>query len=222
MPDYESCVAVTLKWEGGFVDNPHDPGGATNMGITIETLRSYMRHPVTSQDVRSLNPATAKAIYQEYYWEPIKGDMLPHGLDLVVFDAAVNSGPTRAIELLQGVFGIAQDGSLGPITDERIEDIMVAPPGQIESLIERYTDARLAYLKRLNGWRYFGAGWQARCLSVEHTACQFISSTTLLATASDNAGPPPGSPPITRSPRGTEAQVAPPSFWDKFTSLFKK
>ncbi len=224
MSGFETCITVVLKWEGGFVDNPHDPGGATNMGITIGTLRSYLRHPVTSQDVRNLGISTAKAIYQEYYWDTIKGDELPAGLDLVVLDTAVNCGPVRAIQLLQGVLGLEQDGHIGPITEDHMDALKIAPPGKIEEVITQYTNARLAFLRRISGWQYFRLGWTSRCMGVEHTACTLITTqtTNIVAQTVNDAGPPPGLTDATRSPRGTEAQFAPLSFWDKFTSLFKK
>jgi len=134
---FNYCVKVILEYEGGFVNHPDDPGAATNMGITTKTLSRWLRRPATEDDIRNLNVGTAKVIYQEYYWNPIDGHNLPPGVNLVVFDMAVNAGVTRAIKMLQECVGVTVDGIIGPNT------LAAVTNHGWGSLIDRYSDLRL-------------------------------------------------------------------------------
>lgn len=90
---FAACLSETLAHEGGYVDHPKDPGGATNMGITQAALSDWRDRPVSRFEVRTLTRVEADAIYRARYWNAVRGDDLPPGLDLVAFDGAVNSGP---------------------------------------------------------------------------------------------------------------------------------
>ncbi len=92
---FERALDLVLSFEGGFVHDPRDPGGATNLGVTQATLARACGRPVSIDEVRALTRAEAGAIYRRLYWTAIRGDALPAGLDLAVFDCAVNSGPAR-------------------------------------------------------------------------------------------------------------------------------
>ena len=117
---FGAALAFVLRQEGGYSDNPADPGGATNLGITRRTLAGWRKVspwwnlPKTA--VQALSAAEAGEIYRALYWSPVAGDDLPAGLDLAVFDFAVNSGPDRAARALQGIVGVAVDGRIGPKT----------------------------------------------------------------------------------------------------------
>ncbi|HEY7821399.1 MAG TPA: glycosyl hydrolase 108 family protein, partial [Acidimicrobiia bacterium] len=114
--NFPKCLAVTLTHEGGYVNHPRDPGGATNLGVTHKTLAAHLGRPVSKQDVRNLTQGDVEPIYRRGYWLPVKGENLPHGVDLAVFDFGVNSGPSRSAKYLQGVVGVAKDGKIGPKT----------------------------------------------------------------------------------------------------------
>lgn len=161
---FRACLAETLRHEGGYADHPADPGGATNMGITHLTLAAWRGKPVTKQDVRDLTKAEASAIYHARYWLPVKGDALPPGVDLAVFDYAVNSGTGRAVKALQKVLGVAQDGAIGALTLAA-----VAKAGPV-TLIMDLCDARMVFLRGLVTWQTFGAGWTRRVSEVEDAA----------------------------------------------------
>jgi lysozyme family protein len=90
MPDnFDTCLAFTLKEEGGYSDDPADPGGATNMGITLATYRQWSDNPsLGALQVQDLSERTARAIYRSLYWNPLRADALPAGVDLSVFDTA--------------------------------------------------------------------------------------------------------------------------------------
>ena len=105
---FADCLSIILESEGGFVDDPQDPGGATNLGVTLATLAGFRRRPVTVADVRALTVADVAPIYQADYWNVAHCGDCPAGLDLMIFDEAVNQGPGRAIRSLQRVIGVAR------------------------------------------------------------------------------------------------------------------
>lgn len=160
---FQSCVAFTLGEEGGYVDNPFDKGGPTNLGITQAALAHFRGHAATPQDVFNLTVEEARRIYMANYWNPIRGDDLPPGLSLAVFDFAVNSGPSRAVKELQRCLPLTEvDGALGPRTLAAI-----AKANDRRTLIENYCDARRQFLRGLPNWPRFGRGWAARVDRVE-------------------------------------------------------
>ena len=114
--NFQACLKHVLAMEGGFTNDPSDHGGATNWGITAATLAHWRGHQVTAADVGAIQPEEARAIYHANYWNTVRGGELPGGVDLVVFDISVNSGPGRAVRVLQEVVGVAADGLLGPVT----------------------------------------------------------------------------------------------------------
>lgn len=100
--NFQKVMPYIFSEEGGYADNPADPGGATNMGITIATLSAWDGHQVSPEDVKEMTPATATQIYQAQFWNKIDGDNLPSGLDDALFDFSVNSGPAGTARMLQG------------------------------------------------------------------------------------------------------------------------
>src|SRR5271156_3359996 len=113
---FEACLPVILASEGGFVDDPHDPGGATNLGISLAPLSSWRGRTASIADVEALNPAAAGPIYLARYWNPSHACDCPAGVDLMVFDEAVNQGVGRAVPTLQAALGFTADGAFGPAT----------------------------------------------------------------------------------------------------------
>lgn len=156
MTRFDACLSHVLRHEGGYVDHPHDPGGATNMGITHITLADWRGGPVTKDDVRELTRREAAAIYRANYWNRVHGDELPAGLDLAVFDFAVNSGVARAARHLQAAVGVDRDGAIGPVTLAAVarRDAVV--------LMQALNGRRLDFLRGLDTWQHFGRGWQRR------------------------------------------------------------
>jgi len=98
--NFQNCLAFTLHYEGGFSDNPRDPGGPTNLGVTIATLSHELGRAATIAEVKALTVAQVTPIYRKKFWNLIDGDALPAGVDLIAFDIAVNSGPGRALQWL--------------------------------------------------------------------------------------------------------------------------
>lgn len=154
--NFEACLAEVLRHEGGYVNDPADPGGETNMGIS---KRSYPR-----ENIRGMTRARAAQIYRRDFWDRLRCDDLPAGLDLVVFDAGVNSGQDRGARWFQRALGVKEDGLVGPAT------IAAARATGASGVINRACDARLAFLRSRTGWRRYGKGWTARVASVRAVA----------------------------------------------------
>lgn len=162
--NFERALQAILRFEGGYVDHPADPGGATNMGITQGTLAAWRGKRVTKPEVHALSRAEAAMIYRARYWDAVRGDELPSGLDLALFDLAVNSGVARAVRLLQRALHLKQDGRIGKHTLARIT------AGDTAELIHALCDERRAFLKALSTFPVFGRGWMARVAAIETLA----------------------------------------------------
>jgi lysozyme family protein len=162
--NFAEALQKLLEHEGGFVDHPADPGGVTNLGVTKKVWEEWVGHPVDEKAMRALTPATVAPLYRAKYWDKIKGDELPTGVDYTVFDAAVNSGPGRAAKWLQACVGVEPDGGIGPKT---LAAVAAMDPAE---LIEAYAKRRLSFLLDLPHWGTFGKGWQRRVAEVQSTA----------------------------------------------------
>lgn len=162
--NFSACLAHVLTSEGGYVDHPKDPGGATNMGITLGTLSLWRGHRVSKTDVQSLQRDEAAAIYRKHYWDQLRGDDLPAGLDLVAFDAAVNSGVYRGGKWLQQAIGAVPDGIIGP------RSLALAKASDASQAVTKAIRSRKNFLLSLSTWSSFGRGWSKRLASVEAAA----------------------------------------------------
>jgi len=166
--NWEQCFALVLKNEGGYVDNPADPGGATNLGCTKAVWEQYIGRSVTKDDIKALTPNDVMPLYKAKYWDTIKGDDLPEGVDYAVFDFAINSGPSRAAKALQSVLSVTVDGQIGSATLRALE---TANPREVATAV---CEARLAFLQSLPTYGTFGKGWSRRVAEVEQTAFNMV------------------------------------------------
>ncbi|WP_118134031.1 glycoside hydrolase family 108 protein [Oceanicella sp. SM1341] len=154
---FQRCMQTIFQHEGGYADHPHDPGGATNMGITHKTLAAWRKvESCTREEVRALTEEEATEIYRALYWNALNCDQLPLGVDLVTFDFGVNAGVGRAARMLQSIVGVEADGQIGPITLGAVKQM------EAEFVITRFSERRLDYYKSLAGWETFGRGWERR------------------------------------------------------------
>lgn len=158
--NWSACIAFTLREEGGLVDNPDDPGGLTNYGIS---QRAY-----PNVDIRGLTATTASDIYHRDYWNAVSGDSLPAGIDLMVFDMAVNAGVRRSAMILQSCLGVDVDGGIGPMT------LLAARGADAAATVAALGAAQLAYYESLGGWSEFGEGWGARVQRRQTTAAGLV------------------------------------------------
>ncbi|WP_363320151.1 glycosyl hydrolase 108 family protein [Thiothrix sp.] len=165
--NFQRSLAKVLKYEGGWSNDPRDPGGATYQGVTQRVYDTYRRaHSLGARTVHAMETAERDAIYRTGYWNSIAADMLPSGLDLAAFDASVNSGPGTAVRWLKG----APKDSVGAI--------------------KYLCSKRLSFLHSLKTWSHFGTGWARRVSDVEATALSWASGSAapqVLKKASDDA-----------------------------------
>ena len=162
--NWDICFERLIKHEGGYSNHSSDPGGRTNLGITQQVWENWVDRSVTEEEMKALTKDMVKPLYKDLYWERVKGDKLPSGVDYCVFDAAVNSGVRRASQWLQSALGVAADGSIGPQT---IAVASVTPP---VTTITNYSAQRLKFLQGLSTWPTFGKGWERRVNEVKATA----------------------------------------------------
>jgi lysozyme family protein len=145
---FDEAFEILLGHEGGFVDHPRDPGGATKWGITKRD------HP--GEDIRNLTKERAKIIYRHGYWAPAGCDAAPDALKFDLFDSAVNQGVTTAVKFLQAAVGETTDGILGPRTLQAINSM---PPLRV---LCRFNAVRLNHYAGLHTFPTFGRGWVRR------------------------------------------------------------
>lgn len=158
--NYKPSLSLVLCHEGGYVNHPKDPGGATNQGVTQAVYDAYRKlKGLPLQSVKLISSAEVAEIYQKQYWRQVKGDDLPAGLDYAVFDFGVNSGVSRAIRYLQRLVGVEDDGVIGNAT---LSATYEAARKNEETLIATYCANRLAFLKSLGTFATFGKGWTRR------------------------------------------------------------
>ena len=158
--NFDAALKALLKHEGGYVNHPADPGGMTNLGVTKRVWEEWVGHEVDEQTMRGLTPDAVAPLYRKRYWDAVRGDDLPTGVDLVVFDCAVNSGVGRASKFLQQVVGVADDGKIGPGT---IQAVNSKDP---KELVDAFCDHRQAFLEALPTFATFGKGWSRRVAEV--------------------------------------------------------
>lgn len=168
---FATALAFTLQSEGGWSDDPRDPGGATMEGITLATYRLHFPN-ASKTDLRDITDEEVGDIYRNGYWNAVKGDELPAGVDLSVFDFGVNAGPGRSIRLLQRSVGTAVDGILGPAS------LMAIQAQAIDRLISVLAAEQLAFYQGLDGWETFGNGWARRTAQREQAARQLAGIVT--------------------------------------------
>lgn len=150
--DFGTAFERVIGHEGGYVNDPRDPGGETKFGIS---KRSY-----PMEDIAGLTLERAKAIYARDFWGPAGCDAVPDGARYALFDLAVNSGARTAVKLLQGAVGETDDGILGPRT------ITAASSMPSARLVARLCAARLKLMTDLATFDTFGRGWTRRVLSI--------------------------------------------------------
>ena len=162
--DWGTALTHLLDIEGGFTDDPNDPGnklpdgrpGCTNLGVTQAAWEAYIGRKVTHEEMRALTRKDVDPFYRAMYWDSIRADDLPQLLRYAVFDAGVNSGPVTAIRWLQQAVGATPDGILGPRTLKAINEL------DPSSTLRRMLAKRLTAMTSMSGWPSFSRGWARR------------------------------------------------------------
>ena len=167
--NFFKSLEKVLEHEGGFVDHPEDPGGATNKGITHKTYSDFLGRPLEDVDeLKNIPDEHVQLIYKQGYWDKVKGDNLPSGVDFAIFDWAVNSGPSRAAKALQKAVMAAQDGAIGPKTLEAVSEFSA------EDIVKSVAEQREAFYKSLRTYPTFGRGWLRRNQETRDFALEMV------------------------------------------------
>jgi len=162
--NWQASIDAVLDHEGGYVNDPRDNGGMTNLGVTKRAWEAWVDHPVDEAEMRSLTPALVEPFYKVGYWDACKCDELPLGIDYAVFDFAVNSGVGRASKTLQEAVGASVDGVIGRNT------IAIARNYNPAELIELFSAEKEKFYRSLGNFRIYGRGWLRRVVEVQKTA----------------------------------------------------
>lgn len=169
--NFQPALSKTLAHEGGYVNDPHDPGGETNMGIS---KRSY-----PNENIRGMTRARAAQIYKRDYWDAVRGDDLPAGLDVMAFDGAVNSGVSRGAKWVQSAVGAQADGKIGPAT------LLRASKVDTRQAIKAAANNRMQFLRGLNTWSRYKNGWTTRVEDMRNMALSMVPDAVETVTRPD-------------------------------------
>jgi len=154
--NFEECMARLLAHEGGYVWHAEDPGGETNLGVTRAVYEQYAGRQVMDGEMEGLTHDDVYPIYKENYWDRVRGDDLPSGVDWAVFDWGVNSGTSRAAKALQRIVGVEQDGGIGPMTLQAVASI------EPVDIVDQMHYMREGFYRSLSTFDTFGRGWLRR------------------------------------------------------------
>ena len=166
--NYDKCLETILHHEGGYVNHPKDPGGETNLGVTKRVYEEFGG----TKDMKDLTVEDVAPIYKKGYWDKMKCDDIPSGLDLCLFDFGVNAGPGRAAKFLQSMIGTTVDGGIGPNTLAKLEEY-IRENGEHEA-VNKYQEMRQKYYENLSTFATFGRGWTRRVQETTKLALDLI------------------------------------------------
>ena len=166
--NYQKCLETILHHEGGYVNHPKDPGGETNLGVTKRVYEEWGG----DKDMQDLLVEDVAPIYKKNYWDKVKGDDLPGGLDLCVFDFGVNAGPGRAAKYLQTMIGTVADGGIGPNTLKKVAEYVAE--NSREASVKEYQKRRQEYYESLSTFATFGKGWTRRVVETTELALTLV------------------------------------------------
>lgn len=189
MADFAPCFCAMLREESGlpqewgkplkrgkwsYMNHPRDPGGATMMGVTHRVYDAWRaRHGLETRDVRDIEDGEIISIFHDNYFAPVRGDILPPGVDLALYDFAVNSGPGRAVREIQACLGVRVDGHLGDVTLSAIMEAERVP------LIYDLMDRRRKFCRSLSNYPSFKNGWEGRWDRIEAKAVALAAPNDL-------------------------------------------
>ena len=166
--NYDKCLETILHHEGGYVNHPKDPGGETNLGVTKRVYEDWGG----TKDMKDLTVDDVAPIYRKNYWDRMKCDDIPAGLDLCVFDFGVNAGTGRSAKYLQTMIGTVADGGIGPNTLRALDTYIDA--NGVEGAIKNFQEARQGYYESLSTFETFGRGWTRRVTETTELALSMV------------------------------------------------
>lgn len=172
LSNWDKSFEMVIAHEGGFTNDQRDPGnhlpdgreGCTMWGCTQKNWEAYIGKQVTQDDMRALTKEDVKPLYKRDYWDAVKGDSMPSGVDYILFDLSINAGASRAKKLLQTALGVTADGAIGPGT---MAAIQAADPAE---LIQKFSVAKENFYRSLPTFQTYGKGWLNRVAQVQTAA----------------------------------------------------
>jgi len=174
--NWDKSFDMVIAHEGGFTNDERDPGnklpdgrkGSTMLGCTQANWEKYIGHEVTQDDMKALKKEDVKPLYKRDYWDAVKGDDLPIGVDYAVFDFAINAGPSVARKMIQKALGVTADGAIGPATMKAIQE------ANDKDLLDKFSHSKEAFYKSLPTFQTYGKGWLKRVADVQTSASTMI------------------------------------------------
>lgn len=195
--NFKDCLKLVAQHEGGRANNPADPGGLTLYGITAATYSAWRKaRNLPPRSVEKITQDEVELIMRSQFWDTVRGDELPAGVDYTVFDASVNSGPAQSIKWLQRALGVTADGKIGPVTLAAVKADK-SPAAMVDDMLNQ----RLAFMKKIKHkttgallWTTFGKGWQRRVDEVRRDALAMIAGSSRPAPSPEPLRPTPQAP----------------------------
>ena len=174
--NWDKSFNLVINSEGGFTNDQRDSGnhlpdgrqGSTMLGCTQANWEAYVGHKVTQDDMRKLTKEDVKPLYKKNYWDAVKGDDLPSGVDYAAFDFAINAGPAASRKMIQRALGVTADGAFGPMTMAAIQK------ADAKELLQKFSDAKTNFYKSLSNFNVYGKGWLQRVADVQAVADKMI------------------------------------------------
>ena len=158
--NFDASFDRIIKSEGGYVNDPADRGGETNLGVTIGAWGDYLNRAIQPGEMKALTREQVKPFYKQMYWDKVKGDDLPKGVDYAVFDFAVNAGIGRASKFLQRAVNAIDDGVIGAGT------LALVAKASNKTILENFTKQKEDFYRGLAeknaSQQKFLKGWLAR------------------------------------------------------------
>jgi len=155
--NFDKAFDLVMKSEGGYVNDPSDRGGETNLGVTIAAWGAYLGRNIQPGEMKALTREQVKPFYKQMYWDKVKCDDLPKGVDYAVFDFAVNAGTGRAAKFLQRAVGAVDDGVIGAgtlalVAKALTKDLLDNFSKQKEDFYRGLAETNASQQKFLKGW----------------------------------------------------------------------
>jgi len=175
--NWDKSFNMVIAHEGGFTNDERDPGnklpdgrkGSTMLGCTQANWEKYIGHEVTQDDMKALKKEDVKPLYKRDYWDAVRGDDLPAGVDYAVFDFAINAGPAAARKMIQKALGVTADGAIGPATMKAIQE------ADGKDLLNKFSHSKEAFYKSLPTFQTYGKGWLKRVADVQTSASTMLA-----------------------------------------------
>ena len=174
--NWDKSFNLVINSEGGFTNDQRDSGnhlpdgrqGSTMLGCTQANWEAYVGHKVTQDDMKKLTKDDVMPLYKKNYWDAVKGDDLPSGVDYAAFDFAINAGPAASRKMIQRALGVTADGAFGPMTMAAIQK------ADAKELLQKFSDAKTNFYKSLSNFNVYGKGWLQRVADVQAVADKMI------------------------------------------------